>query len=508
MGSQRRSLAILAVAGSAVAAFAVSLATGPAIAAPLLAADPTTTTTTATGSTPPATTTGTPTPIDCTPVAPTVTSTTARATSLSFFVTSPSGYQCGVLRATTVTLYTTAAHTTVAASKVFTAGATQMVVVVDGLTASTTYYPVVGVEATGTPSTTVAAVTTSAAPTTSTSGPTTSTTTTYPCDYGGYATVSPISWTTSTAVLSYTFGGAYVSCAGTNSVFLTFYTDAAHTQAAVSTSTPSGAYTGALRASGFSPGTTYYGRWQVFGPLGSSGDIAPFTTVSDNTSTGTTTTTTGHCDTSPTTVTFLAATISSLDFSFTAPGAAQCGGGGITTVEVYRDAAHTSLAASASSTPGTTSGTLRVQTLSPGTTYYPVARSSNALILVSSLPPAATLPFGTTTTTTSTTTTTTTRAPSCAAVWKTLSAWPGGFLGEVTVKNTSSVASTGWTTSWTFSGAAAMTAAYNVTVAGTATSPVLSDLSWNAVITPGGSTTYTLLGTGAITPPSVGCQLR
>jgi hypothetical protein len=121
-------------------------------------------------------------------------------------------------------------------------------------------------------------------------------------------------------------------------------------------------------------------------------------------------------------------------------------------------------------------------------------------------------PTTTTTTTTRTTTrtaTTTTSPKSCAATWKTLSAWPGGFLGEITVKNTSPPASSSWKVGWTWSGSARLTASYHATIGGTATSPTLTALDWNRVIQGGGSTVVQVQGTvtGPLMPPAITCTL-
>jgi hypothetical protein len=97
----------------------------------------------------------------------------------------------------------------------------------------------------------------------------------------------------------------------------------------------------------------------------------------------------------------------------------------------------------------------------------------------------------------------------CAGSWATLSAWPGGFLGEVTVRNTGTVASTSWKVAWTWSGSARIGEAYNVTLGGTPASPTLAGVSWNSVLQPGASTSVVVLGTvtGPLAAPGLTCSL-
>jgi chitin-binding protein len=143
--------------------------------------------------------------------------------------------------------------------------------------------------------------------------------------------------------------------------------------------------------------------------------------------------------------------------------------------------------------------------LAPDTSYRPVFTLSNSSLGPVPLAPVRTLPI----TTTTTTTTTTAGAKSCTATWNTLSAWSGGFFGEVTVLNTSASTSTAWQVGWTWSGSGRISSAYNVTLGGSSASPTLSSLSWNGALQPGRSTTVQLLGTvtGTLTPPVISCTL-
>ncbi len=230
----------------------------------------------------------------------------------------------------------------------------------------------------------------------------------------------------------------------------------------------------------------------------------------------TTATTSAICDPVLSRAIFVSATQTSLTYSYQAPGSAVCGRTYATTVRLFADAGHTVSVAVWHSAVGSTSGTLTFDQLVPGTMYYPTIELEGSPWGTSDAPPASTLPLGTTTTTATTTTavttTTTTTAVSarCSADWQTLAQWPGGFVGQFLVHNTSTVVAASWTVTWSWAGTARLTAAYSAVAGGTDTAPTLTNASWNGSVAPGGSVNTVVLGTanGAFAPTGISCALR
>ncbi|KAB8139699.1 family 43 glycosylhydrolase [Chloroflexia bacterium SDU3-3] len=75
-----------------------------------------------------------------------------------------------------------------------------------------------------------------------------------------------------------------------------------------------------------------------------------------------------------------------------------------------------------------------------------------------------------------------------------LNQWGTGFTAEVTVKNTSASAISGWSLAWAFGGNQQVTSAWNATVAQTGASVTASNMSYNASIPAGGSTSFGFQG--------------
>jgi hypothetical protein len=385
---------------------AAVLAAGTSTSPPITSSRPTTTSRPTSSSTSSSTrpTTTTTTVTDCTPVAPTVTFTQSTATNLNFYYSSPSGYQCGVLRSTTLALYSDAAHTSLVNSRVLPVGTRTGAVAFSGLTPSTDYYLVLSIDVTWVPATSWPATRTAAG--SSGTATTTTTTTSYPCDYGGPAAIAPVESTTTSITYTYSYSANACGKVGNGTLRVFLYTDAALTQLAKEWGPPSGANEGAALVSGLAPATTYYGKYQTYGPLGYSSTFASFTTRSAATTTIPTTTRTIVCDPMPAQASFDSATSTSLRFAFTSIGATGCygSGTGVTTISVYSDSAYTKLVGTASSADAATSGFLTVGGLTPNTTYYPSVRLSNSPFGSPGMPAVKTLP-STNTTTTSTTTT-------------------------------------------------------------------------------------------------------
>jgi endo-1,4-beta-xylanase len=75
--------------------------------------------------------------------------------------------------------------------------------------------------------------------------------------------------------------------------------------------------------------------------------------------------------------------------------------------------------------------------------------------------------------------------------------WPGGFTANVTVTNNGTATINGWTLTFTFPGDQKITNAWNATAAQSGESVSLTNVSYNATISPGGSQTAGFQGTYA-----------
>jgi xyloglucan-specific exo-beta-1,4-glucanase len=95
----------------------------------------------------------------------------------------------------------------------------------------------------------------------------------------------------------------------------------------------------------------------------------------------------------------------------------------------------------------------------------------------------------------------------CAAAYRVTGSWQGGFQGEVTVRNTGSTPTTGWTVTWTYPEGQRVTQLWNGELSQSGAAVTVRNTSWNGVLTANGSTTFGLLGSGAAsTPAAVTCQ--
>ena len=120
-------------------------------------------------------------------------------------------------------------------------------------------------------------------------------------------------------------------------------------------------------------------------------------------------------------------------------------------------------------------------------------------------PPSTSTTSSTTSTTTSSTTTTTT-APggACAASYRTVSSWPGGFQGEVRV-TAGSAAISGWTVRWTLSSGQAITQVWNGTLRVSGSSVSVSNAPYNGSLPALASTTFGFLASGTPSTPALTC---
>jgi hypothetical protein len=103
--------------------------------------------------------------------------------------------------------------------------------------------------------------------------------------------------------------------------------------------------------------------------------------------------------------------------------------------------------------------------------------------------------------------------PSCAAVFRSVGVWQGGYQGEVTVTNTSAAAVSGWTATVVPADGARLAQVWNGTLGtasdGTAT---VGNTHWNGTLAPGASATFGFIASTPATAgtPSamVGCTAR
>jgi aryl-phospho-beta-D-glucosidase BglC (GH1 family) len=88
----------------------------------------------------------------------------------------------------------------------------------------------------------------------------------------------------------------------------------------------------------------------------------------------------------------------------------------------------------------------------------------------------------------------------CSASYKVTNSWQGGFIGEVTVKNTSTATINGWTVTWTSQPGTSITSPWSgkLTVAGS-TVTVTNDT--NGTLPVSASTTFGFVGSGVSTAP-------
>ena len=84
---------------------------------------------------------------------------------------------------------------------------------------------------------------------------------------------------------------------------------------------------------------------------------------------------------------------------------------------------------------------------------------------------------------------------SCSATYKVVSSWSANFQGEVAVTNASSVASTGWTATFTFANGQQVSQAWNATVTQSGATVTARNASYNGGLSPGASTTFGYLAT-------------
>ncbi|MFY0574927.1 cellulase family glycosylhydrolase [Cystobacter fuscus] len=95
----------------------------------------------------------------------------------------------------------------------------------------------------------------------------------------------------------------------------------------------------------------------------------------------------------------------------------------------------------------------------------------------------------------------------CTATYQSDSEWGSGFGATVTVKNTGTTATKGWTVSWTFGGNQQITNMWNATSTQSGASATARNMNYNGVLQPGSSTSFGFQATysGSNTAPTLTC---
>ena len=97
----------------------------------------------------------------------------------------------------------------------------------------------------------------------------------------------------------------------------------------------------------------------------------------------------------------------------------------------------------------------------------------------------------------------------CAASYSVVSSWPGGFQGQVVVRNTGSGTLNGWHLGWTFPGSQQISNLWNGSYTQSGAAVSVSNASYDGSVAPGGTVTvgFTATYSGSNTAPaSVSCS--
>ncbi|MFD2354381.1 cellulose binding domain-containing protein [Nonomuraea ferruginea] len=78
----------------------------------------------------------------------------------------------------------------------------------------------------------------------------------------------------------------------------------------------------------------------------------------------------------------------------------------------------------------------------------------------------------------------------------------------MTVTNTGAAATSGWRVSWTFADGQRVTQIWNGTLAASGANVTVTHVGWNALLSPGGSTSFGFLASwnGTNTAPALSCS--
>jgi dienelactone hydrolase len=92
----------------------------------------------------------------------------------------------------------------------------------------------------------------------------------------------------------------------------------------------------------------------------------------------------------------------------------------------------------------------------------------------------------------------------CAATYRTVNSWSGGYQGEVTVQAGSS-AINGWTVRWALGSGQTVSQIWGGTLTTSGSTATVRNAAWNGSLAANASTSFGFIGTGAASAPSVTC---
>ncbi len=191
----------------------------------------------------------------------------------------------------------------------------------------------------------------------------------------------------------------------------------------------------------------------------------------------------------------VASNITATGATLTWAASTDTGGSGLAGYDVYRRVGSTDTLVGQP-----TSATLALTGLTPSTAYQYVVRARDGAGNVSALSAAVTF-----------TTSGGGTGSGCSATYTTAPPWSGGFQGEVTVRNTGTASINGWTVAWTFPNGQVITQIWGGVLTQTGAAVSVSNVSYNGVLAPNGSTTFGFLANWSGTngaPTNVSCTAR
>ena len=145
-------------------------------------------------------------------------------------------------------------------------------------------------------------------------------------------------------------------------------------------------------------------------------------------------------------------------------------------------------------TPTTTSYT--DTGLSPATAYtYAVAADGSGSVSAPSASVTATTSAGT-------------GDSGCTAAFQISNQWQGGFQANMTITNTETSATTGWTVTWQIPSGQQITSSWNAVTSQSGQSETATSEPYNGAIAPTASTSFGLQGSGSVTVPVLSCAAR